>query len=406
MSGKNWATTLIQAAVVVVAMVAGGVLAVNFAGVGDPVTQTLVTDAPAQSLPVARTAADSTSAGGAQPPAAPVPGGGVPSLADIVADVRRSVVAITVATTETSQTRFGSREFRSEAEGTGIIVDTDGHILTNYHVIEGAEEVAVTLWDGTAVRAQILGTDPANDLAVLRASIQPQRLVPARFGDSDLVRPGEDVFAIGNPFSFDFTVTRGIVSGIDRESSLNSSGRSIRGVIQIDAAVNPGNSGGPLFNSSGEVIGINTAIHNPTQQRVFVGVGLAIPINTALRFLPDLIARREITHPQLGISGLTLSALNAADAGVEIERGVYITLVVDGAAADIAGLRAANRSDGGFVPAGGDVITAIDGVELGSIQELARIIDLHDVGDEITLSILRNGDRLEIVAKLLEWASG
>jgi S1-C subfamily serine protease len=403
MSRKNWATTLIQAAVVVVAMVAGGVLAVNVAGDDDPAAQAVVATASPQSQPILQTAADSATAGATQAPGAPIPGAGIPALADIVEDVSRSVVAISVAQTQTSQTPFGERQFRSEAEGTGIIVDTAGHILTNYHVIEDAEEVAITLWDGTVVRAQVLGTDPANDLAVLQASIQPQRLVPARFGDSDFVRAGEDVFAIGNPFSFDFTVTRGIVSGTGRESSQNSSGRSIRGVIQIDAAVNPGNSGGPLFNSAGEVIGINTAIHNPTQQRVFVGVGLAIPINTALRFLPELIAGSEITHPQLGISGLTLSSINAADAGVEVERGVYVTLVVGGSAADIAGLRSAGRNDGGFIPAGGDVITAIGGVDVVSIQELARIVDLHDVGDEITLSVVRGSDRLELAATLLAW---
>ena len=193
MSRKNWVATLIQAAVVIVAMVAGGVLAVNVAGDDDPVSQAIVATASLQSQPILQTAADSATADATQAPEAPIPGGGIPLLADLVEDVSRSVVAISVAQTETSQTPFGDRQFRSEAEGTGIIVDSAGHILTNYHVIEGAEEVAITMSDGTVARAQVLGTDPANDLAVLQASIQPPRLVPARFGNSDFVRTGKNI---------------------------------------------------------------------------------------------------------------------------------------------------------------------------------------------------------------------
>jgi len=408
MSGKNWAQTLIQAAVVVVAMVAGGVLAVNFADSDAPPAATVATLASGATQSVSLTAT------GAPPPTvtadAAVSAAAVVSLADMVDDVKRSVVSIHVVEQGTAQTRFGAREFRSESQGSGIVMDREGHILTNYHVIAGADEIAVTLWDGTAVRAQVLGVDPANDLAVLKASCQPQRLVPARIGDSDTVRPGETVFAIGSPFSFDSSVTQGIVSGIGRETSASSTGRAIRGVIQTDAAVNPGNSGGPLFNTAGEVIGITSAIYNNNQEpdgspsRVFVGIGLAIPINMAMRFLPQLIAGEEIVHAQLGIAGVTLSALNAADAKVEIERGVYVTGVGADSAADRAGLIPSDRNDGGFLFAGGDVITAIDGVEVTSIEELARIVDGHDVGDEVTLSVFRDGLMLELVATLLEWS--
>ena len=397
MSRRQWLQTLVQAAVVAAAMAVGGVLAVNFGDRSEAPPAPVVLP-PVTTLPVARVV---TGTAQAEDPAATVL-----ALADMVEDVRRSVVVIMTVERGTTATPFGQQPFRSQGEGAGIIVDSEGHILTNYHVIDGADEVTVRLWDGTTVRAQVLGADEGNDLVVLRASVQPQRLVPARFGDSDLVRPGETVFAIGNPFEFEFSVTRGIVSGVGRESSQNSSGRPIRGVIQIDAAVNPGNSGGPLFNERGEVIGINVAIHNPTQQRVFVGVGLAIPSNTALRFLPDMIAGREIKHPQLGISGVTLSALNAADVGVDVQRGVYITAVVAGTAADRAGLREPPRRDNRLLSRGGDVITALDGVEVLTIEGLARSIDLRDVGDEITLSIVRDGERLEIVATLLEWIDG
>jgi putative serine protease PepD len=403
MSRDGWVVTAIQAVVVVAAMVVGGVLAVNFSG-GDSVPiATLATQELPTTLPVLNVTSPEDAA------AAPVVTGaieasaGVPALADVVDDVRRSVVSIMTIIEGMTQGFGGVTPFRSESEGTGTVMDVEGHILTNYHVIEDGSEVQVTFWDGTAVRAQILGSDPSNDLAIIKASIQPQRLVPARIGDSDLVRTGDSVFAIGNPFSFQFSVTSGIVSGIGRESAQNSSGRSIRGVIQIDAAVNPGNSGGPLFNRQGEVIAVNTAIHNPTQDRVFVGIGLSIPINTAMRFLDDMVAGRTIIHPQLGVSGITLSALNAADAGIDSHQGVYITGVVDGSGADTAGLRGPSRSDGGLIPSGGDAVLAIDGIALTSIQQLAYIIDLHDVGDEITLTVERNGEVIELVVTLLEW---
>ncbi len=399
MSRRAWTQTLLQAVIVVVAMGAGGVLAVNLAD-RDGAPPAVVLEQPTVALPVTRVVTPTPEAGVPAAAAAPL------ALPDIVDEVRRSVVGVNIVTLGSARGAFGSQPFRSEGEGAGIILDRQGHILTNYHVVEGADEVTVELWDGSVVRGNVVGFDEGNDLAVIRASVQPQRLTPARFGDSDAVRVGEMVFAIGSPFSFDFTVTSGIVSGVGRESLQNSSGRAIRGVIQIDAAVNPGNSGGPLFNARGEVIGVNTAIHNPTQQRVFVGVGLAIPANTVLRFLPDMIAGREITHPQLGISGVNLTAVNSGDAGVDVERGVYVTSVVPGSAADRAGLRAAAIADAGLLAAGGDVVIAIDGAEVLSIEQLARNIDLHDVGDEITLSVVRGGDQIELTVTLLEWQGG
>ncbi len=411
MSGKSWAQTLLQAAVVVVAMVAGGVLAVNFAGGDAPPVQTVATEAPAATLPVSFAALGAPGATATATAAAAVSAETIVPLADIVDDVRRSVVSINVIEQGTVQTRLGPRPFRAASSGSGIVIDREGHILTNYHVVAGADEIAVTLWDGTAVRAQLIGVDPANDLAVLKASFQPQRLVPARLGDSDLVRPGESVFAIGSPFSFLFSVTQGIVSGVGRETTTGTSGRKIRGVIQTDVAVNPGNSGGPLFNAAGEVIGVTTAIFNNniepdgSPSKVFVGIGLAIPINTVARFLPQLIAGETITHPQLGISGITLSALNAPDARVDVERGVYITSVGPDSAAEIAGLTADRCSCvSSRMLGGGDVITAIDGAAVTSFEHLARIVDSHDVGDVITLSVVRGGKAIEIVATLLEWS--
>lgn len=398
MSQRAWVQALLQASTIVISMAVGGLLVVSITDRDDAVPSILLEERP-QTVPVNRveTPVPQTTPTVDRDAVFPL------SLPDLVDDVRRSVVGINVVTEGSIRGPFGSQQFRAEGEGAGLIVDRRGHILTSYHVIEGADTVTVRLWDGSVVRGISIGSDPGNDLAVIRVSVQPQRLKPVSMGDSDAVRVGESVFAIGDPFSFDFTVTSGIVSGIGRESGQNSSGRAIRGVIQIDAAVNPGNSGGPLFNTRGEVIGINTAIHNPTQQRVFVGVGLAVPSNTALRFLPDMILGREITHPQLGISGITITTVNSGDLDVDLDHGVYITTVMHGSAADQAGLRAAVISDDGHFRSKGDVVTAIDGVQVFTIQELARMIDLCNVGDEVTLRVVRHGDEMDITVKLLAW---
>ncbi len=168
--------------------------------------------------------------------------------------------------------------------------------------------------------------------------------------------------------------------------------------------INPGNSGGPLFNAAGEVIGINSSIENPTGQRVFVGVGFAVPSNTVARFLPELIAGETVRHPQLGIAGVSLDPQFAADAGVSVDEGVYLTLVNPGSAAERAGLRAASTRDGdGRLLAGGDVVTAIDGERVTSIEQLARVIDSRRIGDSVTLTVIRGDDELTLTATLLEW---
>ena len=391
--GKTWTQAIVLGAVVAVSMLLGGLLAVNVAERDAPAQVDANPAAPTvpTTLPVSNIVTPTASAADAALDAISV----AALLPDLVEDVSRSVVRVEV--------NLENGRFNEEGVGSGVIVDSQGHVLTNYHVVEGVDEVSVELWDGTAALARVVGVDPANDLAVLRIAIQPQRLVPARFGDSDLLRLGQPVFAIGNPFALDFAVTSGIVSGLARERQ-GLSGRPIRGVIQIDAAVNPGNSGGPLFNANGEVVGITTSIENPTGQRVFIGIGFAVPSNTALRFLPRMIAGDEVKHPQLGISGVTLNELNAASAALDIDRGVYLTGVAASTAADIAGLVAAGRlGDDGALQPGGDVILAIDGTQVTSIEELALIIDGHEVGDAVTLTVFRAGEQIEVVATLLEW---
>lgn len=315
----------------------------------------------------------------------------IDDLPGLVERVRPSVVRI--------EARTGSG-FGSQGVGTGLMIDREGNILTNFHVIDGARTVTVDLTDGTQAPATVVGTDPGNDLAIVKASLPANKIVPARLGDSDAVRVGEPVFAIGNPFGLAFTVTSGIISGRERERSAVD-GRPIRNVLQTDAAVNPGNSGGPLFNARGEVVGINTSIENPTGQRVFVGIGFAVPSNTASRFLPQLVRGETPKHAQLGISGVTLDATTAENFGVTINQGVYLTGVGVGSPAEQVGLRGATRAG-----SGGDVITAIDGRLVRSIGELAGIIDSHAVGDTVELTVQRGREQLQLRAVLREWQAG
>jgi putative serine protease PepD len=221
--------------------------------------------------------ATSTQAG-----ALPISSVGSTALADTVSRVSKSVVEI--------QTVVGTGFRAGTGTGTGIVLDEAGNIVTNYHVVDGARSVTVKFSDGTVLPGTVARTDQSHDLAVVKVSAPAALLVPATFADSSTVHPGTSVFAIGNPFGLEFSVTAGIVSAVNRESPGDGSGDApLHGMIQTDAAVNPGNSGGPLFNSAGEVIGINTAIENPSGDSVFVGVGFAIASNTVRDFIPDLI---------------------------------------------------------------------------------------------------------------------
>lgn len=401
MTLRAWLLAFLFGAVIVVSMGIGAMLATSIGGDdADPGATASVPATPvASETPTVAASATATT----QPPvvleATPTAAPGsaaattaIEGLPDMIERVVPSVVQIR------------ARGQLGGGVGSGVVVDQSGHIVTNDHVVRGAVTIVVELHDGTVVAAQVLGSDPSNDLAVIRANIPAGAAVPATFGDSDLVRVGEPVFAIGNPFDLDFTVTSGIVSGIDREAHQHRGGRPVRGVIQTDAAVNPGNSGGPLFNAVGEVIGITTAVENPAGQSFFIGIGYAVPSNTVLRYIPEMIAGADITHAQLGIAGVTLNAINAADAGVDALRGVYITAVVPGSAADRAGLVAASQPDGeGDLEQGGDVITAFAGTEITSMNQLSRLIDDQDVGTDVTLTVVRDGEAIELTATLRMW---
>ncbi len=277
--------------------------------------------------------------------------------------------------------------------GTGIIIDEQGHILTNNHVISDVDRVLVQLLDGSTVFADIIGRDPGTDLAIIRAKFPPGTLNIARFGDSQAVQPGDPVFAIGAPYGLSHSITAGIVSGVGR-TYLNQ-GRRVRGAIQSDASINPGNSGGPLLNAKGEVIGITTAIQTTTE--VFMGVGLSIPSNLVQSLLPRLIKGEDMRRTYLGIFMDTVTPRRAQASNLDIERGVWVLRAMPGGPAQKAGIRG-SRS----LPSA-DIITAIDGVSMKSAGDLIAYLQTKDVGDTITVTVYRNGETLEIPVTLGAW---
>jgi putative serine protease PepD len=317
--------------------------------------------------------------------------------------VRPSVVRIT--SISSTRTAFGTQQ--SEGLGSGIILDTSGNILTNYHVVENATELEVTLGDQASASATVVGTDPTGDLAVIKADFPSDiTLSPANLGDSDQIKVGESVIAIGNPFGLDGTVTEGIISGLDRTLS-EQQNRPLREMIQTDAAINPGNSGGPLVDFNGDVIGINTAIENPSGTDTFSGIGYAIPINIAKQELDSLMAGSTVTHARLGISGETVTANLAKELNLSVNQGVYVVTVDATGPAAKAGVQGAeSQSSNSLVPpSGGDVVTGIDNTTTNTFEDLAKYVDSKQPGDKITLHILRGSDKKDVEVTLGEWTS-
>ena len=328
------------------------------------------------------------------------------TAAAVYEQVRPAVVEIT--STVGSRGPFGPQ---GSGTGTGVIIDADGHILTNYHVVEGASSIEVRFEDGSTASAELIGSDPANDLAVIQVDASGLDLTAAKLGDSEALRAGDPVLAIGSPFNLEGTLTQGIVSAIDRTYSTGASTRPIREMIQTDAAVNPGNSGGPLLNCQGEVVGINSLLENPTGANVNVGVAFAVAINTAKRSLSEMLAGEKVSHPWLGIAGVDVTPAVAKEVGVDVDSGVYVTLVSSGSPADDAGLRAAFQSQNAAanseaLRAGGDVILAADGTDVTGIDQLAGYLDENkQPGDRVELTVLRDGQTMSVTAQLADWPS-
>jgi S1-C subfamily serine protease len=288
-----------------------------------------------------------------------------------------------------------------EGQGSGFVIDKDGHILTNYHVVANARRVEVTLSNRKKYRAEVIGLDPAHDLAVIR--ITASAIVPAVLGDSKNLIVGQKVYAIGNPFGLNGTMTRGIISSI--RSIRGAENTPIDDAIQTDAAINPGNSGGPLLNSRGEVIGINTMIATGGANQS-AGVGFAVPINAAKAVLNDLVTFGRVRRPSFGIRGaLPITPELAQEMGLAAEYGVLIMQVTPGGAAERAGLRGGNeRAYLGNTPimVGGDLIVAIDDQEVLEPADVAGILNNRRSGDTIKVSIYRGKRKMEINVRLGE----
>ena len=288
--------------------------------------------------------------------------------------------------------------------GSGFVYDNLGHIITNAHVVDGADKATVTFLDGSQYNAEIIGKDKFTDIAVIKVSEKPRLLHPLEIGDSSLLQVGEQVAAIGNPFGLSGSMTSGIVSQIGRLLATPDTGFSIPDVIQTDAAINPGNSGGPLLNMRGQVIGINTAIQSISGE--FVGIGFAVPSNTVSKIVPTLIEEGKYPHPWIGISGKDIDPDLARVLDLKQAKGFLVITVVDDSPADKAGLKGMSQTqiiNGEEYPADGDIIISVDGKEVRKISDiLIHLQREKSVGDEMILGILRDGDFMHLTLKLVE----
>ena len=288
--------------------------------------------------------------------------------------------------------------------GSGFVFDDLGHIITNAHVVESASSVTITFLDGSQYNAQIIGSDKFTDIAVIKVEEKPRYLHPLQMGDSSTLKVGEQVAAIGNPFGLSGSMTSGIVSQIGRLLPSQDTGFSIPNVIQTDAAINPGNSGGPLLNMAGKVMGINTAIQSGTGQSA--GIGFAVPSNTILKVVPVLIEKGKYSHPWIGISGKDIDPELAKVRDLDQSKGFLIITVVPGSPAEIAGLKGVSEikiiGDKEY-PADGDIIISVDGKEVRKISDiLIHLQEEKSVGDEMILSVLRDGEVMHIILVLIE----
>lgn len=312
---------------------------------------------------------------------------------DLFRNARDSVVFIS---TRQRVADFWTRNVYSvpRGSGSGLIWDGAGHIVTNYHVIEGASEAQIQMSDGRQFNAQLVGASPQHDLAVLKiggAGFSAPARVP--IGTSSDLQVGQNVFAIGNPFGLDWTLTKGIVSALDR-SLPNENGPDIRHLIQTDAAVNPGNSGGPLLDSAGRLIGINTAIYSPSGASA--GISFAVPVDTVMRVVPQLIANGRYTRPALGIeSDEEINDRLKRASGID---GVFILSVEPGSAAERVGLVGVQRTRRGILP--GDVIVALNSRPVSRLGDLLARLDDFQVGQKVQLTLLRAGEERNVSVEL------
>lgn len=347
--------------------------------------------------PVASVAVGPTSV----PPALQLPEGFTPSTNDeavnvaVYETVNRGVVNISTRAVRPEAFMLVAE---IEGNGSGSIIDQQGHVLTNYHVIEGARDINVTLFNGESYTAELVGQDPDNDIAVLKIGAPAEVLFPIAWGDSSNLRVGQHIIAIGNPFGLERTMSTGIISSLNRQIT-SKTRRQIRSIIQIDAALNQGNSGGPLMNARGELIGMNTAI--ATRSGDNAGIGFAIPVNTMSRVVPQLIATGRVARPTIGILKV-----------FETERGLLVVIMTPNGPAEQAGLQGSRverkrvRRGLGMIEqesvdhSYADLITAIDGQKVERADDLLSVIETKKAGDTVTLTVLRSGRTMQIPVTL------
>ncbi len=308
---------------------------------------------------------------------------------DVFEKFNRSVVHVTSIASMKNRFTMDPTDI-DQATGTGFVWDQQGHIVTNFHVVQGASKARVTLDDGDSYPATIIGVAPDKDIAVLLVDAAPAKLLPLPVGQSANLKVGQKVLAIGNPFGFDHTLTTGVISGLGREMK-GVSGRPISDMIQTDASINPGNSGGPLLDSAGRLIGINTMIYSMSGSSA--GIGFAVPVDTVNMIVPELLLHGKIMRPGLGIN--ILSDQITAQAKID---GIGVYQVAPGSAADRAGLKGVEV----LQKALGDVIVAFDGKEVHKSTDLYRALDTHKVGDQVELTVQNNGTRRTVKVTLQE----
>ena len=308
-------------------------------------------------------------------------------------ELNRGVVNVTTVSLGYS---WFFQAYPQSGSGSGIIIDQNGHILTNYHVIKGARQIAVTLYDGSRYLAKIVGIDPENDLALIQFDPNGRSLTTIPFGNSKDLQVGEMVLALGNPFGLERTLTTGIISGLDRPLQ-NEDGYLLTDLIQTDASINPGNSGGPLLDSSGTIIGINTMIVSPSAGSV--GIGFAVPINTAVRVIPDLKEHGRVIRGWIDIVPMPVYPFLAARANLPVDYGILISEIVPNGNAAKAGLKGGDR--GSFVTVGkmtvylgGDIIIEISGKEIRTYQDYYSALEPTEPGETVTVGVIRGGEKM------------
>jgi len=299
-----------------------------------------------------------------------------------------------ITTTSYQQDVFGDTE-EGRGSGSGSVIDNQGHILTNYHVIEGAQKLNVSLGGAKTYPAEVVGADPDTDLAIIKITPPQEGLTIIPLSDSDKLVVGQKVLAIGNPFGLDRTLTTGVISGLQRPIR-GRNNRPIEGAIQTDASINPGNSGGPLLDKYGKMIGINSQIYSRTGGSV--GVGFAIPVNIAKRIVPQLIQFGEVRRPKLGAQLVSIEQLREQGAQLPVQSGLLIRGLVAGGAAERAGLRGLTRSTSGVTL--GDIITSVDGAKVGDVDDLFRLLDKKQINDTVRVELIRDGKTITVPVRL------